>query len=353
MSYKIVQWATGSMGKTCLRAIIDHPELELAGLFVYSDKKVGMDAGDIVYREKTGVIATNDIEEILSIDADVVFHTPKIHPPYSYHNEDICRLLASGKNVICISGHTFPQHWGDNYTKPFLDACARGKSTLLGSGLNPGFISEKIATIAAGICLEVEHIEITETIACNVMQDPVYVFDMLGFGAPLDTVDPNDPNWHPVEIHNGIFGEVIAQLVDRMGFTLDRIETDHVIYPASEDITIPPGIIKKGTVAHTLWRYHGIVDGKRKVTQSVNWVMETTHLPKPDFTTWEVNIRGLPSVDITVNLSVPDKYPFKTTDVQYGVAGSLVNSVPGLVDAPPGFWVTPLAEPSLVLEPSV
>ena len=39
MRHKIVQWATGSMGKTCLRDIIDHPALELVGLYVYSDKK--------------------------------------------------------------------------------------------------------------------------------------------------------------------------------------------------------------------------------------------------------------------------------------------------------------------------
>lgn len=353
MSYKIVQWATGSMGKTCLRAIIDHPELELVGLFVYSDKKVGMDAGDIARRPKTGVIATNNIEDILKLDADVVFHTPKIHPPYTHNDADICRLLASGKNVISISGHTYPQHWGESYAKPFLDACKKGNSTLLGSGLNPGFITDKIATVAAGICLEVEHIEITETVACNMMQDPVYVFDMLGFGCAMDSVDPNDPSWHPVEIHNGMFAEVIAQLVHRLGYKLDRIETDHVMYPATEDITIAPGVIKKGTISHTLWRYHGIVNGKRLVTQSVNWIMETAHLPKPDFTTWSVNIRGLPSVDITVDLGVPAKYPFKTTAVQYGVAGSLVNSVPGLVAAPPGFWEIPLTEPALVREPSV
>ena len=89
MTYKVVQWATGSMGKTCLRAIIDHPELELVGLYVYSDSKVGIDAGDIARRGKTGVIATNNIEDILCLDADVVFHTPKIHPPYSHHDDDI------------------------------------------------------------------------------------------------------------------------------------------------------------------------------------------------------------------------------------------------------------------------
>ena len=353
MSYKIIQWATGSRGKTCLRAIIDHPDLELVGLFVYSEKKVGMDAGDIAHRGKTGVIATNNIEKILELDADVVFHTPLINPPYTHHDEDICRLLASGKNVISISGHTYPQHWGETYAKPFLDACKKGNSTLLGSGLNPGFITDKIATIAAGICLEIENIEIIETVACNVMQDPVYVFDRLGFGCAIESVDPNDPSWHPAEIHNGMFSEVIAQLVHRMGYKLDRIETEHVMYPATEDIMIPPGVIKKGTISHTQWRYHGIVNGKRLVTQTINWIMETAHLPKPDFPTWSVNIRGLPSVDITVNISVPDKYPFKTTAGQYGVAGSLINSVPGLVAARPGFWEIPLTEPSLVLQSSI
>ncbi len=47
MGYRVIQWATGSMGKTCLRAVIDHPDLELAGLYVYSPSKQGKDAGQI------------------------------------------------------------------------------------------------------------------------------------------------------------------------------------------------------------------------------------------------------------------------------------------------------------------
>ncbi len=41
MKYKVIQWATGAMGKSCLRAIIDHPDLELVGLYVYNDSKTG------------------------------------------------------------------------------------------------------------------------------------------------------------------------------------------------------------------------------------------------------------------------------------------------------------------------
>ena len=96
MAYKVIQWATGSMGKSCLRATLDHPDLDLVGLLVYSESKIGRDAGEIARRDPTGVIATRSLEDIMAVEADVVIHAPRIQPPYSYHNKDICRLLASG-----------------------------------------------------------------------------------------------------------------------------------------------------------------------------------------------------------------------------------------------------------------
>jgi len=48
--YRVVQWATGSMGRTALRRVIDHPDLELVGVYVYDSRKVGVDAGEIARR---------------------------------------------------------------------------------------------------------------------------------------------------------------------------------------------------------------------------------------------------------------------------------------------------------------
>ena len=45
--YKVVQWATGGMGRNCLRALIDHPAMELVGVYVYGADKEGRDAGTI------------------------------------------------------------------------------------------------------------------------------------------------------------------------------------------------------------------------------------------------------------------------------------------------------------------
>jgi hypothetical protein len=41
---RVVQWATGKLGPESLRQIIDHPDLELAGVYVYSKAKAGNDA---------------------------------------------------------------------------------------------------------------------------------------------------------------------------------------------------------------------------------------------------------------------------------------------------------------------
>jgi hypothetical protein len=345
MAYRVIQWATGSMGKNCLRAVIDHPGLELAGLRVYSASKEGQDAGKIAHRSPTGVMATRNTEEILSLDADVVIHAARLQPPYAHHNEDICRLLASGKNVISINGHTYPQHWGDEYVNAFEKACQKGGTTLFGTGLNPGFIAEKIATAASGLCQRIDSIEIREVVETRYMQDPNYVYDVLGFGSACGAIDPNEPAWPPAETLNGLYSEVVALMAHRLGLDLDRVETDHVMLPATRDIETAAGVIRKGTTGHTNWRWYGIVEGKRRITMSIFWVMESAYLDRPDTPLWEIRILGLPGVNITVDLANPADYPFQTGPEPLALAASVVHSIPAVCTAPPGILTTPAFAP--------
>jgi hypothetical protein len=69
---RVVQWATGAVGAAQLREVVDRPDLELVGLFVYDPAKVGVDAGELVGRAATGVTATDDKDAILALDADVL-----------------------------------------------------------------------------------------------------------------------------------------------------------------------------------------------------------------------------------------------------------------------------------------
>jgi hypothetical protein len=74
---RVIQWATGSVGRHAVAAVHGHPDLELVGALVYSDAKAGRDVGDICGIGPIGVTATKDQDEILALDADCVLYTPQ------------------------------------------------------------------------------------------------------------------------------------------------------------------------------------------------------------------------------------------------------------------------------------
>ena len=61
MAYRVIQWGTGAVGTHTLRAVLDHPQLELVGLKVYSETKLGRDAGELADRPATGIRAVREM----------------------------------------------------------------------------------------------------------------------------------------------------------------------------------------------------------------------------------------------------------------------------------------------------
>ena len=183
MTYRVVQWATGAVGKTCLRAVLDHPDLSLAGVYVYSDRKAGRDAGAIARYPDTGIIATREIGEILALDADVVIHTARLQLPYTQHDSDICALLRSGKNVITTAGQHYPAAHGPARLAMFDEAARAGGVTLYGTGMNPGYVLERLVLGLTGVCTDVRRIEVVELLNAASMPDPDFVFTVMGMGS--------------------------------------------------------------------------------------------------------------------------------------------------------------------------
>src|SRR3989304_3096150 len=103
MAHRVIQWSTGNVGRYALRAILGHPELELAGVFVHSPAKAGRDAGELCGLPPVGVKATNDAEALLATDADCVCYTATADRRPFQAVEDMCRILASGKDVVSSS----------------------------------------------------------------------------------------------------------------------------------------------------------------------------------------------------------------------------------------------------------
>ena len=67
--YRVVQWSTGSVGASALRAIVEHPDLELVGVLVSDPAKVGHDAGELCGIGPTGIVAITRFALTSVIDA--------------------------------------------------------------------------------------------------------------------------------------------------------------------------------------------------------------------------------------------------------------------------------------------
>ena len=103
-AYRVVQWATGNIGARSLRGVIEHPDMTLAGLYVYAPDKVGRDAAELGGRSgPTGVLATNSIDEILALEADCVLYMPQ-----ACNIDEVCRLIsrrhARGRHAAAVGG---------------------------------------------------------------------------------------------------------------------------------------------------------------------------------------------------------------------------------------------------------
>lgn len=345
MTFRVIQWATGAMGKTCLRAVLDSPDMRLVGLYVHSEAKAGRDAGDIARRPPTGVLATTDVEAILALEADVVIHCARLAPPYGSHDAEILRLLASGKNVISINGYSDPASWRGERLAALEAACRKGGSSLMAAGLNPGFAAEQLAVTASGVCAELDAIEVVESVDCRAVRSPDYVFDVLGFGSDPTSVDPNDPDWGPASSLNGMYRETLSALAKRLGLAISRVKTEHRVFGATRDLQIGAGMIAQGAVSHVNWRWVAQVEGGRRLVMSIHWYMEPAHLDEADPPLWRIKVDGRPGVRIAVDLEKPAADDARTSAEQWAVAGSVLNAIPVVCAAEPGPVMRPLATP--------
>jgi hypothetical protein len=107
MSYRVIQWATGNVGRAAVEGILSHPELELAACWVSGPAKEGRDVGEICGLGPIGVRATNDVDAILATPADCVLYSPLLP-----QLDEVVRILESGKNVVT------PVGWSTRSTPP-------------------------------------------------------------------------------------------------------------------------------------------------------------------------------------------------------------------------------------------
>ena len=291
MTYSVIQWATGGIGKAAIQGVQSHPELELAGCWVHSPEKAGKDAGEIAGIGKIGVIATSSIEEILAIEADCVVYAPLLP-----NEDEVVQLLESGKSVVTPVGWVYP------FKSVNIDrlqaACLKGKSVLHGSGIHPGGITERFPLVLSSLTRAVTHVRSEEFSDIRTYNAPDVVREIMLFGKK-----PQEALAGPMVLFlaNG-FGQSIHMIADELGFKLDsEIKTINEVAVAISPIASPIGVIEPGLVAAQRFKWQGCVDGEPVIEAIVNWLMGEGPFDKPwgfgsEGTRFEVEVTGDPTL---------------------------------------------------------
>jgi hypothetical protein len=151
--YRVIQWATGSIGQISIRHFAANPDFEVSGVYVTSPDKEGQDAGTLAGIAPLGVMATRDADALLNLEADCVNYAPLYADV-----DEMCRILRAGKNLVTPSGFIYPFALDRVTVTKLQAACEAGGVSLYGSGIHPGFAGDLLPLTLARLCTSIDHV---------------------------------------------------------------------------------------------------------------------------------------------------------------------------------------------------
>ena len=335
--YRVIQWATGSVGREALRAILAHSALELTGVLVHSEEKRGRDAGELCGAPPTGVLATNDPAAIVACDADCVVYAPR-----EARIEEVCALLRSGKNVVCTPFLFHRRPHADAETREIEAACREGNSSVHGTGIHPGFVGTVLPLALSGMSRTIDHIRIEERADWTFYDSPRITFDNMRFGHTQAeaTLDAN-----PFARFNAeLFEQQVWMLSDTLAAGVEEVRVEQELTLAPESRDVRAGRLEEGTVSGQRYRWLGLRDGESRIEIEALWTLGgfyPKHWPKPR-DGWTVSIEGEPSFQ-THFMSLASLGRREATIDDHVQAASVatamqaVNTIPALCDAQAGW----------------
>lgn len=334
MPYRVVQWGTGNVGLFALRCLIEHPETELVGVWVHSAEKAGRDAGELCGAGPIGVRASNDVEAMLALDADCVCYTATADLRPFEAAQDICRILAAGRNVVSSSivPLVHPTSFLPDLRDQLAAACRAGGTSFFTSGIDPGFANDLLPLTLSGLCGPWEEVRVLEIINYATYNQPQVLFDIMGFGQPLDAT--------PLLLTPGTlefaWGGTVRLLAEGLGVALETIRSTWEKRPALRPIRIGAHTVAPGTMAALRFEVQGVAGGRTPIV--VEHVTRLDDALAPEWPSgngsYRVAITGSPS--IRCELELADQHGDHAVGGVVVTATRLVNAIPAVCAAAPG-----------------
>ncbi len=211
---RVVQYGLGPIGCAIARHVVERPGFELVGGVDIDPDKVGKDVGEVIDLHRSlGFAVTEKLSQVLARSgADVVLHTTSSY--FNLFKPQIIEILEAGLDIVSTAEElSFP--WLAHPEEAAeIDAAAKGAGkTVLGTGVNPGFIMDALPLQLTAICQQVDRIDVTRVINASTRRGPFQA--KIGSGMTVDDFE--------TKMAAGRMGHVgLPESIDMILHTLDK-----------------------------------------------------------------------------------------------------------------------------------
>jgi 2,4-diaminopentanoate dehydrogenase len=314
---RAIQYGVGPIGASIARLMREKQAIEICGAIDTDPAKIGRDLGEVVGAADApwGVKISGDAREVLEQSADIVIHSTSSSLP-----KVMDQLLACLEAEACIVStceelsypyRTYPE------LSMKLDAAAKDWGVaLVGTGVNPGFVMDKLVVTLAGVAQRIEHAKALRIVDASKRRLPLQ--KKIGAGMTVDEFRAQVAAG--VIKHVGL-PESVAMVADSLNLPVEEITETIEPVVARERVLTEFVTVEAGQAAGVHQIARGVAGGKELVYLELQMYVGAKD---PADT---VELKGHPNI----SLVIPGG-----SHGDIATASVVVNSIPVILDAPAG-----------------
>ena len=320
---KVVVLGTGQMGSGIIKLLLEKQGLELAGVYGRRAERGGIDVGEAVgLGRKIGIKLTDDLPGLLeAVAPDLVVQATCSKVIQAV--DEIRTVLGHGANMVTIAEEmSFPAYETPRLANEIHQLALDKGVSVVGTGINPGFILDLLVIALTGVCYRVESITAKRINDLSPYGPSVLTTQGVGITPEAFKKGVEDGT---VVGHFG-FNESISMIARALGWKIDRIDQNRepIISRVKREtpfVKIEPGLTAGCT--HTAVAY---VEG-RPVINLVHPQQVHPHLESVQTGDY-IDIKGKPDVSFSGSPEIPGG--IGTIALAVNMIPQVINSAPGL-----------------------
>ena len=331
---KVVLYGVGAVGSLIAKFLLEKEEVDIVGAIDIAKDKVSKDLGEVLGIErKLKIKVSSNTDAVLSkVKADIAIHTTSSFLKDTY--PQIASILKHGVKVISTCEELSYPHYSEPEIAKELDALAKKyNATVLGTGINPGFLMDTLVITLTAVCQKIEKIEAIRVMNAATRRLPFQ--KKIGAGLTVKEFQQKIKD-KQITGHVGL-KQSIAMIADALAWKLDKITAE----PVESIITKKPVEsknikVKAGEVAGLRQKAKGVMKNRQVIVLDFQ-----AHIGAEEEYD-AITIKGVPNVKQKIK-------PCIHGDI--GTIAMVVNSIPKVINAPAGlFTMKDLPLPSAAIE---